>query len=35
MAVPTLSYIVNLKTARTDNIQLGPSLVARAARVIR
>ena len=34
-SVPTLSYIVNLKTATAYNIQLSPQLVAKATRVIR
>jgi ABC-type uncharacterized transport system substrate-binding protein len=34
-AVPTLSYIINLRTASTLNIQLSPQLMAKAARVIR
>jgi putative ABC transport system substrate-binding protein len=35
VAVPALSYIVNLKTAATTNIQFSPALVAKATRVIR
>ena len=35
IAVPTLSYIVNLKAANTYHIQLPPHIVAKAARVIR
>jgi ABC-type uncharacterized transport system substrate-binding protein len=35
VAVLTLRYIVNLKTANTYNIQLRQPLVAKAARVIR
>ena len=34
-AVPTLSYIVNLKTATAFNLQLSPRLMAKATRVIR
>jgi ABC-type uncharacterized transport system substrate-binding protein len=35
VAVPTLSYIVNLKAAQALNVQLSPQLVAKASRVIR
>ncbi len=35
ISVPTLSYIVNLKTAQTLNLELSPQLVAKATRVIR
>jgi ABC-type uncharacterized transport system substrate-binding protein len=35
VSVPTLDYIVNLRTAKTLNVQLSPRLVARASRVIR
>jgi ABC-type uncharacterized transport system substrate-binding protein len=35
VSVPTLTYIVNLKTAQTLNMELSPQLVAKAARVIR
>jgi len=34
-AVPSLSYIVNLKTAKALNITLSPQLMAKATRVIR
>ena len=34
-SVPTLSYIVNLKTANAHNVQLSPELMAKATRVIR
>jgi ABC-type uncharacterized transport system substrate-binding protein len=33
--VQTLSYVINLRTANTYNIQLSPELVAKATRVIR
>jgi ABC-type uncharacterized transport system substrate-binding protein len=35
VSVPTLSYIVNLKTAQTLKMELSPQLVAKASRVIR
>ena len=35
VSVPTLSYIVNLKTAQTLKLQISPQLVAKASRVIR
>jgi ABC-type uncharacterized transport system substrate-binding protein len=35
VAVPTLTYIVNLKTAQALDVRLSPELVAKAARVIR